>query len=282
MAIETAAVRRRNTERARRRERRREELLDVADRVIQRQGTGVSMDEIAAEAGITKPVLYRHFGDKDGLYEALTARYVDELAHELRPSIGTNDPRSRLAATIDAYLSYVEREPERYRFLLRAGEQPRTAPLVADFRRRHMANCTIAADETVRRAGLMARNAFAPARTARRIPHDDPLGRLLGAPPIRCRGLIQLGVTPRNPLYYASERGGGSGGHLPRWQGGESMKRLVLAVVALGAALTVALPGAFVGMVLGGASPLDAAQVQLVVLFMLLGAVCVSAVSTSV
>ena len=154
MAIETAAVRRRNTERARRRERRREELLDVADRVIQHRGTGVSMDEIAAEAGITKPVLYRHFGDKDGLYGALTARYVDELAHELRPSIGTNDPRSRLAATIDAYLSYVEREPERYRFLLRAGEQPRTAPLVADFRRRHMANCTIAADETVRRAGL--------------------------------------------------------------------------------------------------------------------------------
>ncbi|HET8651077.1 MAG TPA: TetR/AcrR family transcriptional regulator [Gaiellaceae bacterium] len=154
MAIETAAIRRRNAERARVRERRREELLDAADTVIKRAGPGVSMDEIAAEAGITKPVLYRHFGDKDGLYEALTERYVDELARALRPSVETDDPRSRLAATIDAYLSYVERQPERYRFLLHAGEQPRTAPLVAGFRRRHIAHCTIAADESVRRAGL--------------------------------------------------------------------------------------------------------------------------------
>ena len=89
MATVTPATRRRDLERARLRERRREELLDVADRVIQRHGTGVSMDEIASEAGITKPVLYRHFGDKDGLYEALTQRYVDELTAVLRPAAET-------------------------------------------------------------------------------------------------------------------------------------------------------------------------------------------------
>ncbi len=112
------------------------------------------MDEIAAEAGITKPVLYRHFGDKDGLYTALTQQYLAELVEVLRPAVETTDPRSRLAATIDGYLSYVEREPERYRFLLHSGDQPRTAPLLAEFRRRHVASCAFAAVENIRRAGL--------------------------------------------------------------------------------------------------------------------------------
>jgi AcrR family transcriptional regulator len=153
MAIETTATRAQDSKRARR-ERRREELLDVADRVIQRRGVAVSMDEIASEAGITKPVLYRHFGDKDGLYQALTERYVDELKTALKPAIEASEPRDRLAAAIDAYLAYVEREPERYRFLLYASEQPRTAGIVADFRRRHIAECAFTAEDNLRRAGI--------------------------------------------------------------------------------------------------------------------------------
>lgn len=154
MATTTPAIRRRDLERARRREQRREELLDVADRVIQRRGTDVSMDEIASEAGITKPVLYRHFGDKDGLWEALTQRYVDELTSVLRPAAETTEGRARLAATIDAYLSYVELEPERYRFMLTASGQSRTSPLVAEFRRRQVADCLFTAVDSLRRAGL--------------------------------------------------------------------------------------------------------------------------------
>lgn len=151
MATKTRA---RVSKQAQRRERRREELLDVADRVIQRRGVDVSMDEIASEAGITKPVLYRHFGDKDGLFQALTERYVDELTLALRPAIQATEPRDRLAAAIDAYLVYVEREPERYRFLLHASEQPRTAATVADFRRRNIAECAFTSEENLRRAGM--------------------------------------------------------------------------------------------------------------------------------
>jgi AcrR family transcriptional regulator len=154
VATITPATRRRDLERARRREERREELLDVADRVIHRRGTSVSMDEIASEAGITKPVLYRHFGDKDGLWEALTQRYVDELTRALRPAAEATEPRARLAATIDAYLSYVELEPERYRFLLGASGRSRTSPLVAEFRRRQVADCLFTAVDSLRRAGL--------------------------------------------------------------------------------------------------------------------------------
>ena len=140
--------------RLQRRERRRQELLDAADRVIHRAGPAFSMDEIAAEAGITKPVVYRHFGDKEGLHEALTERYIRELKQAVRPAIETDDPRSRLAATIDAYLSYVERQPDRYRFLLAAAEQPRTAEVVADFRREHIGGCAFTSPAKLGRAGL--------------------------------------------------------------------------------------------------------------------------------
>ena len=143
-----------DSERLQRRERRRQELLDAADRVIHRGGVAFSMDEIAAEAGITKPVVYRHFGDKEGLHEALTERYIRELKIALRPATETEDPRSRLAATIDAYLSYVERRPERYRFLLAAAEQPRTAGLVVDFRREHIGQCAFTSPAKLGRAGL--------------------------------------------------------------------------------------------------------------------------------
>ena len=61
-------------------ERRRRELLEAANRVVLRDGPEASMNAIAAEAGITKPILYRHFGDKNGLYRALAQRHTDELA----------------------------------------------------------------------------------------------------------------------------------------------------------------------------------------------------------
>ena len=81
------------------RERRRGELLDVADEVMQRDGPHVSMDDIASEAGITKPVLYRHFGDKDGLFQALTERYVAELKVALRTSRTSSGSPSATASS---------------------------------------------------------------------------------------------------------------------------------------------------------------------------------------
>ena len=61
---------------------RRRQLLAAADRVIRRRGPDASMDEIAAEAGVAKPILYRHFGNKDGLYAALVERYMGALYDE--------------------------------------------------------------------------------------------------------------------------------------------------------------------------------------------------------
>jgi AcrR family transcriptional regulator len=118
---------------------RREQLLEAADRVVRRDGSAASMNLIAAEAGITKPILYRHFGDKGGLYQALASRYVDDLLARLRAALITRgglDARTR--ATIDAYLSSVGEQPQVYRFLLEraAVEEPGVRGEVQGFVRR--------------------------------------------------------------------------------------------------------------------------------------------------
>jgi AcrR family transcriptional regulator len=103
-------------------EQRRRQLLDAAERVVRRDGPDASMSAIAREAGVTKPILYRHFGDKDGLYRALAEEQTDALLEQLVAALGTpGDRRKRVEATIDAYLRVIERQPEMYRFLVRAG-----------------------------------------------------------------------------------------------------------------------------------------------------------------
>ncbi|MFC7216926.1 TetR family transcriptional regulator [Streptomyces polyrhachis] len=107
-------------------ERRRAELLAAADRVVLREGPGASMNAMAAEAGITKPILYRHFGDKGGLYRALAQRHTDALLESLRAALDApTGRRERVEATLDTYLAAIEARPQVYRFLMHpADEQP--------------------------------------------------------------------------------------------------------------------------------------------------------------
>ena len=94
------------------------------------------MDAIAGEAGITKPILYRHFGDKGGLYEALANRHVNTLMEMLDQALAQGDePGHKLRVTIDAYLRLIETEPELYRFLMHraVAERPETAQTITAF-----------------------------------------------------------------------------------------------------------------------------------------------------
>ncbi|MCM2391692.1 TetR family transcriptional regulator [Streptomyces albipurpureus] len=102
---------------------RRRELLEAADRVVLRDGPHASMNAIAAEAGITKPILYRHFGDKGGLYRALAKRHTDALLGSLRAALDAPaERRERVEATLDTYLSAIELRPQVYRFLMHPAE----------------------------------------------------------------------------------------------------------------------------------------------------------------
>lgn len=115
---------------------RRAQLLDAADRVIREHGPDASMTAIAAAAGITKPILYRHFGDKGGLYRALAERYAAPVFTELSTILSTlTDRQERMRVTMDTYLRFIEEHPEPYRFLMHRAlrEQPDVASSIAAF-----------------------------------------------------------------------------------------------------------------------------------------------------
>lgn len=119
------------------RDARRQSLLAAADRVVQRYGASASMAAIAAEAGITKPILYRHFGDKGGLYAALAERHTDRLLDALVDALTAGGPpRARVHRTVDTYLAAIEAEPQVYRFLVQSEEAASAHGQVRGFLRR--------------------------------------------------------------------------------------------------------------------------------------------------
>jgi AcrR family transcriptional regulator len=105
------------------REERREELLDAAERAIRRIGPQASMEELAAEAGITKPILYSHFGDRAGLADALGTRTADmlilALGESLKKAAESGNPKDMVTSAFEAFCSFIESEPSIYRFLVR-------------------------------------------------------------------------------------------------------------------------------------------------------------------
>ena len=76
------------------------------------------MEEIAQEAGITKPIIYANFGDKAGLADAIAGRFAAELQSEFATVWGqTDDPRERVVRSIDAWVGFIERDPHIDSFL---------------------------------------------------------------------------------------------------------------------------------------------------------------------
>lgn len=86
--------------------------------VITNEGPGASMEAIAHAAGVSKPILYRHFGDREGLIEALAERFVGGLADRLEAILGGGgDPVELLRESIGAYIDTIQEDPSMYRFL---------------------------------------------------------------------------------------------------------------------------------------------------------------------
>jgi AcrR family transcriptional regulator len=97
---------------------RRQLIVEAAGRLFGEHGyDGTRLDDIAAAAGVTKPVLYRHFDGKTALYTALLERHREDLSRFVVPGSGALE--QRLRAVLEVWLDYVEAHAYAWRMLFR-------------------------------------------------------------------------------------------------------------------------------------------------------------------
>jgi AcrR family transcriptional regulator len=99
---------------------RREQLLDATKAIVADRGFhAVSIEAVAREAGITRPIVYGHFHDLPGLLEALVERETARALSQLElPADLTGDPREALLASLRTYLEAVRDDPATWRLVL--------------------------------------------------------------------------------------------------------------------------------------------------------------------
>ena len=99
---------------------RRQQLLDVGRTLFAERGfEATSIEEIAARAGVSKPVVYEHFGGKEGLYAVVVDREMQQLLDRFTVSLSGGHPRELLEQAALTFLSYIEDETDGFRILVR-------------------------------------------------------------------------------------------------------------------------------------------------------------------
>ncbi len=99
---------------------RREQLVDVGRRLFADKGfEAVTIEEIAAKAGVSKPVVYEHFGSKDGLYAVIVDREMNILLAMVSDSLTADNPRALLEQAARALFDYIEGRSDGFRVLVR-------------------------------------------------------------------------------------------------------------------------------------------------------------------
>jgi AcrR family transcriptional regulator len=104
-------------------EERREQLLAVTTQLVVERGfQGVSIENVAQRAGITRAVVYQHFGQLQGLLEAVvereTSRALAQVSETTLENLSDGDPRELMLESLRAYLSAVRDHPTTWRFVL--------------------------------------------------------------------------------------------------------------------------------------------------------------------
>ncbi|MDY6049753.1 MAG: TetR/AcrR family transcriptional regulator [Corynebacterium sp.] len=99
---------------------RREQLVAVGRGLFAAKGLeGTSMEEIAAQAGVTKPVVYEHFPQKELLYAEVVRRESAVLSAALNEAIAAGSSRYRIERSALALLTFVEEHPDGFRIIVR-------------------------------------------------------------------------------------------------------------------------------------------------------------------
>ena len=99
---------------------RREQLLQVGRSLFAERGfEATSVEEIAAKAGVSKPVVYEHFGGKEGLYAVIVDREMQKLLGLIEGALTGDHPRRLLEQAALALLTYIEDDTDGFRIMVR-------------------------------------------------------------------------------------------------------------------------------------------------------------------
>jgi AcrR family transcriptional regulator len=133
----------------------RESLLDAAERAIRRSGPAVPLSEIAAEAGVTKPVLFARVGDRRALVNAITERLLTRIEAAIQKALASApEGRAALEALIAANLRTVGADRHVYAFANGAGASETSLEGTLEFAARSAAPLIAGFAAARRKAGL--------------------------------------------------------------------------------------------------------------------------------
>src|SRR3954453_196187 len=92
---------------------RREQLLDVGRALFAEKGfEATSIEEIASRAGVSKPVVYEHFGGKEGLYAVVVDREMRNLMELITSALTGTNPRALVEQAALALLTHIEEQTD--------------------------------------------------------------------------------------------------------------------------------------------------------------------------
>ncbi len=116
---------------------RRQQLIEIGRSLFAERGyDATSVEEIAQRAQVSKPVVYEHFGGKEGLYAVVVDREMSMLLDMITSSLTRNRSRVRLEQVALALLTYIEERTDGFRILVRdqagtgTGEESRYSSLL--------------------------------------------------------------------------------------------------------------------------------------------------------
>src|SRR2546428_12037128 len=99
---------------------RRAQLIEVGRAVFAERGyEAASVEEIAERAKVSKPIVYEHFGGKEGLYAVVIDREMEHIVARITEAISSGSPRERLEGAALALLKYVKEQPDGFAVLTR-------------------------------------------------------------------------------------------------------------------------------------------------------------------
>lgn len=112
---------------------RREQLIDVARGLFAERGfDGASVEEIAARSEVSRPVVYEHFGGKEGVYAVVVDREVSKLLEMMRAALTAGHPRALLEQATLALLDYIEHSSDGFRILVRDSPSGSYVSIISD------------------------------------------------------------------------------------------------------------------------------------------------------